>query len=358
MAPADLFRRMADQGHEHVAVHSDPETGLHAIIAIHSTALGPALGGCRLWPYSGFEAALRDVLLLSRAMTFKAAMAGLHLGGGKAVIMAQPGRKTPELLRAFGRFVDSLAGLYITAEDVGVTVADLETIRQTTRYATGLPEDRGGSGDPSIMTAVGVLAGMRYCLRRVFGQDGFAGRTVAIQGLGKVGSQLAKLLHDEGARLIVSDVNKTRVGAVVGSVGARAVAPAEIYKTRCDIFAPCALGSTLNPRTIPRLTCRIVAGAANNQLSTPNDARALTRRRIVYAPDYVINAGGLINIACELEGYRRDTALARVLRIPETLAAVFDRAESEKISPREAADQMVAGRIEAARGGKNAAPDE
>lgn len=347
---------MEDQGHEHVVVHFEPATGLRAAIAVHSTALGPALGGCRLWPYPTFAAAADDALRLARAMTYKAAMAGLHLGGGKAVIMAPPAAKTPELLRAFGRFVDALAGLYITAEDVGITISDLEQVRHTTRYVTGLPEDQGGSGDPSIMTAAGVEAGIRRCLAVAFGSDRLDGRTVAIQGVGKVGAHLAQLLHAGGAALTVADVAGDRARAVAKSLRAKVVAPEQVYETKCDVFAPCALGGVLNARTIPKLRCQIVAGAANNQLERPDDAARLARRAILYAPDYVINAGGLINIACELEGYRRESALKRVSAIPDHLQQLFDRATRERITPSEAADRTVAERLAAARDGRPTAP--
>jgi leucine dehydrogenase len=349
----DLFKVMEKEGHEQLVVSTDPETGMKAIISIHSTLLGPSLGGCRFWYYKTFEEAAADALRLSKAMTYKAAISGLNLGGGKAVICAKPGEKTPAMLRAFGRFVDSLAGLYVTAQDVGMALSDLEAIRETTRYAAGIPEDQGGSGDPSPMTARGVLYGMRACLKQVFGSDSFRDRTVAVQGLGKVGRHLVGLLHGEGARLIVSDLDASRMKSAASEVQAETMPPNRIHAADCDIFAPCALGGLLNPAAISKLRCRIVAGSANNPLSNGTDAKLLQRRRILYAPDYVINAGGLINIACEMEGYQKEKAEARVAGIAENLARVFARAKEEKITPLEAADRLAEERLAKARAGRS-----
>lgn len=349
----DLFKVMAKDGHEQLVVSTDPETGLNAIIAIHSTLLGPSLGGCRFWYYKTFEEAAADALRLSRTMTYKAAISGLNLGGGKAVICARPQDKKPALLRAFGRFVDSLAGLYVTAQDVGMALSDLETVREVTRYATGIPEDKGGSGDPSFMTARGVLYGMRSCLKEVSGSDTLRDRTVAVQGLGKVGRHLVGLLHREGARLIVSDLDASRMKAVVADTGAKTMPPTRIHAAACDIFAPCAMGGVLRSATISKLRCRIVAGSANNPLAHPADAKILHRRRILYAPDYVINAGGLINIACEMEGYQKDRAEERVAGIAQTLTRVFARAKEEKITPLDAADRIVEERLDKARAGRS-----
>jgi len=349
----DLFNVMAKEGHEQLIVSTDSESGLNAIISIHSTLLGPALGGCRFWSYKTFEEAATDALRLSKAMTYKAAISGLNLGGGKAVICAGPQDKTPALLRAFGRSVDSLAGLYVTAQDVGMTLSDLETIREVTRYAAGIPEEKGGSGDPSSMTARGVVHGMRCCLKESFGSDSFRDRTVAVQGLGKVGRQLVGLLHREGARLIVSDLDASRVKAVVAEVKAETLPPTRIHTAACDIFAPCAMGGILNSATISKLRCRIVAGAANNPLANWADANLLQRRRILYAPDYVINAGGLINIACETEGYQKEKAEERVAGIADNLSRVFARAKEEKITPLEAANRLAEERLAKARAGRS-----
>ncbi len=349
----DLFNVMAKEGHEQLVVSTDPDTGLKAIISIHSTLLGPSLGGCRFWAYKSFEEAAADVLRLSKAMTYKAAISGLNLGGGKAVICARPGEKTPAMLRAFGRFVDSLAGLYVTAQDVGMTLADLEAIREVTRYAAGIPEAMGGSGDPSPMTARGVQHGMRACLKQVFGSDSFRDRTVAVQGLGKVGRHLVGLLHQEGARLIVSDLDASRMKAAASEVQAETMPPNRIHTADCDIFAPCAMGGLLNSSAISKLRCRIVAGSANNPLANWMDAKLLQRRGILYAPDYVINAGGLINIACEMEGYQKEKAEERVAGIAENLARVFARAKEEKITPLEAADRLAEERLAKARASRS-----
>jgi len=349
----DLFNTMAKEGHEQLVVSTDPETGLKAIIAIHSTVLGPALGGCRFWFYKSFDEAAADVLRLSKAMTYKAAVNGLNLGGGKAIICAQPAEKSEGLIRTFGRFVDSLAGLYVTAQDVGMTLSDMEMIREVTRYAAGIPEEKGGSGDPSYMTARGVVAGMRSCLKEIFGGDSLRDRTVAIQGLGKVGRHLAELLHKEGARLIVSDIDPGRVKEVVAETGAKTVSPARIHAAACDIFAPCALGGVLNSGSIAKLRCRIVAGSANNPLASWADASILSRRRILYAPDYVINAGGLINIACEMEGYQKERAEERVDGIAKNLGLVLARAKEEKITPLEASNRMAEERLAKARAGRS-----
>jgi leucine dehydrogenase len=351
-ANMDLFKTMAKEGHEQLVVSTDPETGLNAIIAIHSTLLGPALGGCRFWHYKTFDEAAADVLRLSKAMTYKAAVNGLNLGGGKAIICARPAEKTPGLIRAFGRFVDSLAGLYVTAQDVGMTLADLDKVREVTRYAAGVPEDKGGSGDPSFMTARGIVAGMRSCLNEVFGSDSLQDRTVAVQGAGKVGRHLAGLLHQEGARLTVSDIDPARVKVVVEETGAKTSPPTRIHTESCDIFAPCAMGGVLNSASIAKLRCRIVAGSANNPLTDGADASLLHRRRILYAPDYVINAGGLINIACEMEGYQKDRAEKRVSGIADNLTHVFARSKEEKITPLEASNRMVEERLAKARTGR------
>lgn len=351
----DLFREMGEKGHEQVVFSVDPESGLKAVIAIHSTLLGPSLGGCRLWPYKTFDEAVRDALRLSRAMTYKAAVSGLHLGGGKAVILARPEAKTPALLRAFGRAVDSLAGLYFTAEDVGMTLADIDHIREVTRYATGISEENGGSGDPSPMTALGVLHGMRACLRDVWGEDSFSGKTVAIQGVGKVGGVLADLLHREGARLILADLDASRLKSVASAVEAQTVSPSRIATVPCDIFAPCGMGGVLNPGVISRLRCRVVAGAANNPMAASADPGLFQKKGILYAPDYVINAGGLINIACEMEGYNREKAARRVEGIADTLAGLFDRAKKEKITPAEAAHRVAEERLSKAHADRRGA---
>jgi len=329
--------RMEAEGHELVAYFYDKPTGLKAIIAVHSTKLGPALGGCRVWPYESEEAALQDVLRLSKGMTYKSAAMGLPLGGGKAVVIADPRKdKTPELFEAFGRAVESLGGKYITAEDVGTSPDDLLAVRRATRYVVGLP---GASGDPSPVTAYGVFSGMKACLEHVFGSDDFRGRTVAIQGLGAVGMHLCQYLHEAGASLVVTDIRDDRVKEAVRRFGARAVAPDAIFDVECDVFAPCALGAVLNDDTIPRLKAKIVAGSANNQLAELRHGRMLKERNILYAPDFIINGGGVINVYHELipEGYQRERVMERVARIRDQVAEVIALAAEQNTTTAEAA---------------------
>jgi len=281
----DLFEQIKIDGHEQILICSDLPSGLQAMIAIHDTRLGPALGGCRMWPYSSFEAALADVLRLSKAMTYKAAVSGLPLGGGKSVIWGDPKKdKTPEQLMAFAKQVALLGGRYLVAEDVGISLDDIDLIRQFTPHVAGYSLADGGSGDPSPATAYGVFCGMRACLKEAFGEDSFEGKKVAIQGIGKVGYALAALLHQEGARLYVSDMDPERVAIASRDFGADPLLGHEIYRVDCDIYAPCALGGIINERTVPRLSCRIVAGAANNQLEIPEVAEMLDARNILYAP--------------------------------------------------------------------------
>ncbi len=338
-----VFEQMRAYGHEQVVFCSEPAVGLRAIIAIHDTTLGPALGGVRMWNYRTEEEALQDVLRLSRAMTYKAALAGLRLGGGKAVILGDPRTEKSEgLLRAFGRFVESLGGRYITAEDVGTTVEDMEWIRQETRYVTGVA---GKSGDPSPVTAYGVYCGMKACVRIVYGEDSLAGRTVAVQGAGNVARHLVAHLVREGATVYAADIFPEKVQRLQAEFGnaITAVDPEAIYDVECDIFSPNALGGVLNERTIPRLRCRIVAGGANNQLQDEHaDALRLHERGILYAPDYVINAGGLINVAAELEGeYDQGRVLQRVEGIYTTLLRVFQLARKRNQPPTEAAAELA-----------------
>ncbi|MEE9284690.1 MAG: Glu/Leu/Phe/Val dehydrogenase dimerization domain-containing protein, partial [Dehalococcoidia bacterium] len=306
-----LFQSMAAEGHEAVAYFANPDVGLRCIIAIHDTTLGPALGGTRMWPYATEAEALTDVLRLSKAMTYKAALAGLDLGGGKAVIMGDPARdKTEALLRAYGRAVDSFGVRYITASDVGTTPQDLEIIMQQTRWMLGRPRESGGSGDSAPATAYGVLQAMRACADDVFGDPSLSGRTVVMQGFGKVASSLARRLKDEGARLVVAEIVPQARERAAGEFGARIVAPDEIFDVEGHIFAPCALGGVLNDSTIPRLRCPIVAGSANNQLAEQADADRLEAAGILYAPDYAVNAGGIINLSFELTGYEPEVAMA------------------------------------------------
>jgi leucine dehydrogenase len=347
----DLFERMQEMGHERVLVCSNPEVGLRAVIAVHSNVLGPGLGGVRMWPYASTDEALVDALRLSRGMTYKAAVAGVQLGGGKAVIIGDPEKDKSEVLfRAFGRAVESLGGRYITAEDVGTNARDMEWIAYETRWVTGLPIDRGGSGDPSPVTAKGTLYGIRASAQKRWGSPSLAGKTVAVQGLGSVGKHLAGFLADEGAKLVGCDIDAGAVAAVREKHGLVPVEPDAIYDVDADVFAPCALGASLNPRTIPRLKSAVVAGAANNQLEVPErDGAALEARGILYAPDFVINAGGLINVYNEYVGYDRERALRQAERIFDNTLRVFEIAESEKIPTWLAGDRLAEERIAAVR---------
>ncbi len=294
---------MRQHGHEQVAFFSDPDSGLRCIIAIHDTTLGPSLGGTRMWPYPSEEEALVDVLRLSKAMTYKAAAAGLNLGGGKGLIIGNPHRdKTEALLLTYAKAVDSLGGRYITAEDVGTTPADLEVVMRGTRHVTGKPPNAGGSGDSAPATAFGICEGVRSCVAEVYGNSSLEGRTVAIQGFGKVASSLAQMLVEDGARIIVADPDNTASQAAI-KVGATIVGVDDIYDVECDVFSPCALGGVLSAATIPRLRCGVVAGSANNQLLEPEDAERLQDAGILYAPDYIINTGGLFNLSFVLGQY-------------------------------------------------------
>src|ERR1700761_4520352 len=292
-----LFSQLAAYGHKKVVFCSDPETGLKAIIAIHDTTLGPALGGTRMWAYKTEEDALHDVLRLSKSMTYKSAIAGLNLGGGKAVIIGDSRKdKTEALLRKFGRFIKNLNGEFITAEDVGTNPRDMEYIRMETQHVTGIPESIGGSGDPSPITALGVFMGIKACVKELYGVDTLTGKLVIVQGIGHVGEALVKLLRDENAKVYASDINDERVGQVAKKYGANAVSNNTIFDIDADIYAPCALGATINSETINKLKYSIIAGSANNQLEDEYiHGRALLEKGILFAPDYVINAGGVIN---------------------------------------------------------------
>lgn len=319
-------------GYEKVVEGIDPARGLHCIIAVHSTALGPSLGGTRIYPYSTPDLALNDVLRLSKAMTYKSAVAEDGLGGGKSVIIADPHKnKSAELLHAYAEVVDSLQGMYIAAEDVGSTIQDMAIIRQRTPYVAALPGDKS-SGDPSFYTAHGVLKGIQAVAKKIWHTRSLRKRKIAIQGLGSVGAKVAALLFWEGADLIVSDLNPTITHQHWHDFGATIVGKEEIYNVECDIFCPCALGGIINNTTIPLLRCKAVAGSANNQLEREQNAFELMERGIVYAPDYIINSGGIINAAAEFEegGYNPRLARDKVNHIYDTLLNIFHRAESEK----------------------------
>jgi leucine dehydrogenase len=344
-----IFQDIESYGHEQVNFFQDKETGLKAIIGIHSTVLGPALGGCRMWNYEDEAAALRDVLRLSRGMTFKAAVAGLKLGGGKAVIIGDSHKtKTRDLMLAFGRAVEAVGGRYITAEDVGMSVKDIDTVRTVTNHAVG-GSNEGGSGDPSVMTAFGVFQGMKAALKHAGFGVKFEGIKVAVQGTGNVGYHLCKYLANAGAKLTVTDIYPEQVDRIVKEFGAEVVSPDQIYQVETDVFAPCALGAILNSRTIPQLKCKIVAGSANNQLESDKDGMALADKGILYAPDYAINAGGLINVAAELDGYKHDLVLTKVGKIYNTMDSIFEQSVKEGILPHQAAQALAEEKIEAGR---------
>jgi leucine dehydrogenase len=348
-----LFDHMEKYDYEQLIFCQDKNAGLQAIIVIHDTTLGPALGGARMWAYASEEAAIKDALRLARGMTYKNAAAGLALGGGKAVIIGDPAKdKNEALLRAFGRFVQNLNGRYITAEDVGMTVKDMDIVYQETRYVTGVSLELGSSGDPSPATAYGVYCGMKAAAKEVFGDDSLRGRTIAIQGIGNVGFHLCKHLHEEGADMIVTDIHQQQVNKAMQAFAATAVKVDEIYDVDCDIFAPCALGAILNDETIARLRCKIVAGSANNQLEEERHGDLLHEKGIVYAPDYVINAGGAIHVADELNGYNRARALKKVEGIYDHILTVFEIAKHGQIPNAKAADRMVEERIASVRRSK------
>ncbi len=342
-------------GYERVVRCEDPPSGLKAMIAVHNTALGPALGGMRMWPYRSWDEASFDVLRLAKGMTYKSAVADTGLGGGKSVILGNPKTdKSEALFRAMGRLIESLGGKYITAEDVGTTVEDMVAVRKETRWVTGLPRNLGSSGDPSPWTALGVFRGQKACLEEVFGNGDFAGRTVAIQGLGHVGVYLAEHLHAAGARIVVCDVAPERVKEAATRFGAQVTSPDAIYDVPCDIFAPCALGAILHDETLRRLRTKIIAGAANNVLLREEHGDRLREMGVLYAPDYVINAGGIINVSIEIEpgGYDEARSRRKVENIYEALKTVFRMSRERNISTNRASNLLAEERL--AKGRKTA----
>jgi leucine dehydrogenase len=347
-APTDIFSQMQTMGHEQVLLSHDPSCGYLGIIAIHDTTLGPALGGTRFWQYSGTEEAITDALRLARGMTYKSAVAGINLGGGKSVIIGDNKRSDREaLFRAHGRFIETLGGRYITAEDIGTSPADMEYIKLETDHVAGL---LGLSGDPSPVTAYGVYVGMKAAARVRWGTDSLAGKTVAVQGAGKVAYYLMQHLHAEGARLIVTDIDEEKVKRAVQEFGARPVPPDAIYDQEADIYAPCALGATINDDTLPRLKVQIIAGGANNQLAEDRHGDELERRGILYAPDYVINGGGVINVYGELHRWPVERAKKKAGEIYETLLRIFDISKRERMPTYRAADRLAEQRIAAVAG--------
>jgi len=343
------------EGYERVVRCKDAASGLHAIVSVHDTTLGPALGGLRMWNYPSEEDALFDVKRLSRGMTYKSAVAHTGLGGGKSVIIGDPKKiKSEALYLAMGRFIDSLDGLYITAEDVNTTLGDLEIVRRATPHVTGLSRESGGSGNPSPYTAYGVYLGIRAALGWKFGSDDPKGRVVAMQGIGAVGSALAKRLVDAGAEVYATDRNEERLAQAVEEIGVRPIGDGEALCMEADVFAPCALGAIINDETVDKLRCKIIAGAANNPLLEASHGEALLERDILYAPDYVINAGGIINVSVEFVegGYNEQEALRRIERIPQALRELWTIAKDEGIPSSKAADRLAQKILDEAKASK------
>ena len=343
-----VFGQVSFDNHEQIVFCNDKDTGLKAIIGIHNTVLGPALGGTRMWNYTNEWEALNDVLRLSRGMTYKSAITGLNLGGGKAVIIGDAKtQKTPELMRKFGEFVHSLSGKYITAEDVGMQTEDMDTVRDVTPYVTGISESRGGSGNPSPVTAYGVYMGMKAAAKYKFGSESLAGKKVLVQGIGHVGTTLVDYLTKEGDIVTISDINENRLNEISAQYGAHIYKGDDLYTADVDIYAPCALGATINDDTVYKLKASIVAGAANNQLANENShGKILQERGILYAPDFLINAGGIINVNAEIEHYDKAEAMRRTENIYNTTLEIFDYAVKNNVGTHLAALIIAQNRID------------
>jgi leucine dehydrogenase len=351
-----FFENPAMQDHESIHKFYDPDTGLKAIIAIHSTALGPAAGGSRMWRYDSEADATRDALRLSRGMTYKNAMAGLPLGGGKAVIMAEPGHlPTDDFFRAFGRFVDSLGGSYITAEDVGVSIDNMRQVKQVTDFVAGLPGQEGSAGgDPSPWTADGIFLGLRAAVKHRLGTDSLRDIRVAVQGVGKVGYDLCRQLHEAGAKLVISDVNQDNLMRAQTAFDAKVISSDEILFEDVEVLSPCALGASLNEQSIPRIKASVIAGAANNQLATEEDGQRLFDRNILYAPDFVINAGGIISVSLEYVGGKTEAQVSsQIALIPERLSEIFASSERQQTPTNVIADHMAESIVAAAKSANN-----
>ena len=343
-----IFDYLEKYDYEQLVLCHDSASGLRAIICIHDTTLGPALGGTRMWQYDSEDAAIVDALRLARGMTYKNAAAGLNLGGAKAVIIGDPKKdKSEALFRAFGRYVQSLGGRYLTAEDVGTCVEDMDYIKMETNYVAGLTSVARSSGDPSPVTAYGTWKGIKACAKEVWGHDSLEGKTIAVQGLGHVGFAVCKFLRQEGAELIVTDINSDNVKRAVKELGAAAVSPDEIFDVQCDIFSPCALGAIINDDTLPKLTCKVIAGCANNQLKEERHGDILYERGILYAPDFIINAGGVINVYDEMleGGYQHERALRKVDAIYHNIEKVIAISKRDRIPTYKAADILAEERI-------------
>lgn len=333
---------------EQVTFCNDEKTGLSAIIAIHSTALGPAVGGCRMWDYGSSEEALTDALRLSKGMTYKASISGLNWGGGKSVIIGDASKKTPALLKKFGEFVNRMGGVYITAKDVGIGSADLKEIKTKTPHVQGIDGEKNSSGDPSPGTAWGVYHGMKTAARHAFGKDSLAGLTIGMQGLGAVSFGMLEFLTKEGAKIIATDIDPAKIEKAKKQYGITSVGIEEIYGVECDIFSPCALGSTINEKTLPLIKAKVIAGAANNQLSTDDIGLAVMKRGIIYAPDYATNAGGLMNIYHESMvdgGYNKERAFSHISEIGKTIDKILTRAKAENLPTSVIADRMAEERV-------------
>ena len=343
-----IFEKISDKNHEQVVYCNDPSSGLKAIIAIHNTVLGPALGGCRMYPYKSEEEALVDVLRLSRGMTYKASISNLNIGGGKAVIIGDPNKdKSEVLLRSFGKFVHSLGGKYITAEDVGMSVHDMEFIRMETNSVTGITRAMGGSGDPSILTALGVFVGMKAALKKKLNIQSLKGLKIGVQGFGKVGYYLCSHLKGEGAKIYGYDINQESLDRVIKEFGVIPVDNDKLISMNLDVFSPCAMGAIINPSSIKNFNCSVIAGAANNQLEKEDrDSKLLSEKEIMYVPDYVINAGGLMNVANELKGYNKEKAKYQVEGIYYILMRIFDYAANNNMSTLQAANLLAERRIQ------------
>ncbi|WP_452599714.1 Glu/Leu/Phe/Val family dehydrogenase [Pontimicrobium sp. MEBiC01747] len=344
-----VFGQLSFDGHEQIVFCNDKDTGLKAIIGIHNTVLGPALGGTRMWQYNNEWEALNDVLRLSRGMSFKSAITGLNLGGGKAVIIGDAKtQKTPELMKRFGEFVHSLSGKYITAEDVGMETSDMDLVREVTPYVTGISEDKGGAGNPSPITAYGVFMGMKAAAKYKFGTDILEDKSVIVQGIGHVGESLVEHLTNEGAKVIISDINEARLSEVSSKYGATIYRGNDVYSEAVDIYAPCALGATINDATINNIKAKVIAGAANNQLADENKhGQMLKDKGIVYAPDFLINAGGIINVYAELENYGKTEIMRKTENIYNTTLEILSNAESNGVTTHQAALNIAQGRIDA-----------
>jgi len=351
---APVFGQLSFNDHEQVVFCQDKDTGLKAIIGVHNTILGPALGGTRMYTYQTEWDALNDVLRLSRGMTYKAAITGLNLGGGKAVIIGDPKTiKTPALMRRFGEFVHTLGGKYYTAEDVGMETSDMDTVREVTPYVTGISESKGGAGNPSPVTAYGVYMGMKASAKFSYGTDNLEGKKILVQGIGHVGEELVRLTTEEGARVIITDINQERLQEVSNRYGVPIYTGEDLYAETADIYAPCALGATINNETIHKLKVKIVAGAANNQLASENiHGPLLQEKGIVYAPDFLINAGGIINVYAEIAGYGRDQIKIKTENIYDTTLDILNKAKATGMTTNTAAVSIAEERIAAKKSDK------